>query len=487
MTLSPSLQFLRFGPLRRACLALPVALLHLFNLEAAAQQALAGTTAIVTSEASQPGKREAALKLLERIPSGAPEWQQVLSTACGTAERDVAARALAAGANPNDAPAPLALAAEKNDADLAELLISYGADASLCSTALLSAVKAKNARMTSLLLNAGADPNLPDTKGLTPLCAALRSGDFDLARLMFRHGGCPDEFIEPAIATGDLPLLDALLQYGISPDQTDTTGNPLLFRAAADNKPEVAKFLLEKGADPKKPGKEGITALHLAAVTKNETLLRALLDSGADPNQPFLSPVNKDFLARLEGESFKKWLQRDTGLTPLMLAASRGDTGMVKLLLDKGARRGQQTKGWQRYPVVFACDGEHVHAAKLLLGRTPTPGEPEYRVTITLSNQRAVLYKDDEPIRSCRVSTGRKGFATPTGTFVITDKSRDWVSTIYHVAMPFFMRLNCREIGMHAGVCPGYPASHGCIRMPHADVQVLFSLLKIGDPVTIEE
>jgi lipoprotein-anchoring transpeptidase ErfK/SrfK len=53
--------------------------------------------------------------------------------------------------------------------------------------------------------------------------------------------------------------------------------------------------------------------------------------------------------------------------------------------------------------------------------------------------------------------------------------------------MPFFMRLSCREIGMHAGVCPGYPASHGCIRMPSADVQNIYSKLKIGDPVTIEE
>jgi lipoprotein-anchoring transpeptidase ErfK/SrfK len=53
--------------------------------------------------------------------------------------------------------------------------------------------------------------------------------------------------------------------------------------------------------------------------------------------------------------------------------------------------------------------------------------------------------------------------------------------------MPFFMRLSCQEFGMHAGVCPGYPASHGCIRMPRADVQAIYSLLKIGDAVTIEE
>ena len=225
----------------------------------------------------------------------------MLSTACGASERDIAARALAAGANPNDATGPLALAAEQNDAELAELLVSYGADASLCSTALHSAVQRKNPRMTALLLNAGADPNLPDPKGLTPLCAALHSGDIDLARLMFRHGGCPDELVEPAIATGDLPLLDSLLQYGISPDQTDTLGNPLLVRAATDNKPEVAKFLLEKGANPKKTGKDGLTALHLAAVTKTRrssmhcsTAVPIPTSHSSVPRTRTSSPVSKE-------------------------------------------------------------------------------------------------------------------------------------------------------------------------------------------------
>ena len=485
--LLPVSQFLRFEPVRGVCRDLLAVLLAAFVSNASAQESTIGTTSIVNSEVTRHGKAAMARPLTEQLPSGSPEWQTILATACRKGELDVAAGALAAGADPNDAAAPLAIAAEHNDPELAELLVSYGADASLCATALPAALKQKNTRMAGLLLSAGADPNLPDDLGTTPLGTALLSGDVELARLMFRHGGNPDDFVEPSIASGDLALLDALFQYGLSPDRTDGQGNPLLVRAAADNRPDVAKFLVVKGADAKKPGKEGLTALHLAAVTKNEPLLRALLEAGADPNQPFLHPVRAELLARLEGEPFKKWLQRDTGLTPLMLAASRGDTGMIKLLLDKGARRGQQTKSWQRYPVVFACDGGHVPAAKLLLGQTLSREEPELRVTITLSTQRAVLYKDDEAIRSCRVSTGRKGYATPTGNFVITDKSRDWVSTIYHVSMPFFMRLNCREIGMHAGVCPGYPASHGCIRMPRADVQVLFSMLRIGDAVTIED
>ena len=380
----------------------------------------------------------------------------------------LAAQALAAGADPNDAASPLSLAAGHNNLELTQLLLSYGADGASAPAALRSAMHNKNPEIASLLLNAGADPNLPDGSGVTALGATLTAGEIDLARLMFRHGGYPEEFVEPALEQGDLALLGALFQYGLSPDRPDAAGNPLLVRAALDGKPDVARFLLEKGADPKKTGREGQPALHLAAVMKNEALLRALIEGGADPNQSFISPVKEDFLARVDDEGFKKWLRRDTGLTPLMLAASRGDTGMIKLLIEKGARRGQQSRGWKRYPVVFACDGEHIPAAQLLLGRNPAPGEPELRLTICLSKQRATLYKNDEEVRTCRVSTGRKGYPTPTGKFVISDKQRDWVSTIYHVSMPFFMRLNCprdrnarRQLSRLSGFSRGSSACHG--------------------------
>lgn len=418
---------------------------------------------------------------------GAADTQEALLNACRDGRRELAATALAAGADPDDGGKPLTLAASHNDLKLTELLLIYGADASRAPEALRAAVKHRNREAAALLLNAGADPNLPDTSGATPLGTALASGDIELARLMFRHGGYPDDFVEPAMQSGDAALLSALFQHGLSPNRTDASGNPLLVRAAIDGTADVARLLLKCGADPAKPGRDGQPALLLAAITKNEPVLLALLEGGADPNQPFLSPVKDDLLARIDDERFRNWLRRDTGLTALMLAASRGDTGMIRMLLEKGARRGLQTKGWKRYPVVFACDGEHIPAAQLLLGRAPDPAEPVHRVTISLSKQRAILYRNDEEIRTCRVSTGRSGYPTPPGKFVITDKQRDWVSTIYKVSMPFFMRLNCREIGMHAGNCPGYPASHGCIRVPRADVQFLYSRLKIGDAVTIEE
>ncbi|MEP6777567.1 MAG: L,D-transpeptidase family protein, partial [Chthoniobacterales bacterium] len=78
-----------------------------------------------------------------------------------------------------------------------------------------------------------------------------------------------------------------------------------------------------------------------------------------------------------------------------------------------------------------------------------------------------------------------KGFSTPPGQYVVTDKDRDHRSTIYKVEMPYFMRLNCRDFGMHEGVVPRYAASHGCIRLPAAAARKLFAEIPIGTVVRI--
>mgnify|MGYP006339678889 CR=1 FL=1 len=123
--------------------------------------------------------------------------------------------------------------------------------------------------------------------------------------------------------------------------------------------------------------------------------------------------------------------------------------------------------------------------AQILLGRNPDEEKDKRHAVISLSRQRITLFKNDKPVRSSRVSTGKRSTPTPTGKYVITDKQAHWVSSIYHVAMPFFMRLDCKEIGMHAGVLPGYPASHGCIRMPGYMAQTFFNNVSVGTPVQI--
>ncbi|RYD18972.1 MAG: L,D-transpeptidase, partial [Verrucomicrobiaceae bacterium] len=77
------------------------------------------------------------------------------------------------------------------------------------------------------------------------------------------------------------------------------------------------------------------------------------------------------------------------------------------------------------------------------------------------------------------------GFSTPTGEYVITNKYRDWTSTLYDASMPYFQRLSCGDFGLHQGNVPGYPASHGCIRVPAGNAQKLFTLTQAGDRVRI--
>ena len=237
MPLSPLLHRLLPRSATGACVRRFAAALSLLLLPLHAPAQSPATRAALMSSAS-PGS----------LTHGSPEVQRLLTDACRSGSHTAAEQALALGASANDKDSPLTLAAERNDLGLVELLIQYGADASREPAALPAALRHKNAALASSLLNAGADPNLPDAKGATPLSAALTSGDMELARLMFRHGGYPDEFIEPAMQHGDLALLTALFQYGILPDRTDQSGNPLLVRAALDNKPEIAAFLLQAGA-----------------------------------------------------------------------------------------------------------------------------------------------------------------------------------------------------------------------------------------------
>jgi lipoprotein-anchoring transpeptidase ErfK/SrfK len=118
-----------------------------------------------------------------------------------------------------------------------------------------------------------------------------------------------------------------------------------------------------------------------------------------------------------------------------------------------------------------------------LLGKEP--GETDRKIVIDLSRQRASLYVKGSVEYSTPVSTGKSGYATPTGEYVVTNKHRHWTSTIYDASMPYFMRLNCGSFGLHEGYVPDYPASHGCIRVPGGTARKLFSVMEVGDLVSI--
>lgn len=110
-----------------------------------------------------------------------------------------------------------------------------------------------------------------------------------------------------------------------------------------------------------------------------------------------------------------------------------------------------------------------------------------FHIVINLNSQKLYLLNRENIVLTTGVSTGKPGHRTPQGKYEITEKSVHKISTIYHVPMPYFMRLNETAIGIHFGYDPGKPASHGCIRVATKEAaQALFTLCPPGTPVEIE-
>jgi len=107
------------------------------------------------------------------------------------------------------------------------------------------------------------------------------------------------------------------------------------------------------------------------------------------------------------------------------------------------------------------------------------------QVVVSIKNQIAWLEDGERIIMTSPVCTARKGMHTPTGSFEVSEKDTSHISTIFHVSMPFFMRLSGESFGMHAGYLPGYPASHGCISMPQNKAAFFFKNVIVGTPVLI--
>jgi hypothetical protein len=107
-------------------------------------------------------------------------------------------------------------------------------------------------------------------------------------------------------------------------------------------------------------------------------------------------------------------------------------------------------------------------------------------ITVSIAQQRIYIYRDGRLIGMSTVSTGMRGHATPLGNFPILQKQQWHRSNIYSNApMPYMQRLTWTGIAMHGGHLPGYPASHGCIRLPLAFAKQLFAITSLGVPVTI--
>jgi L,D-transpeptidase catalytic domain len=120
----------------------------------------------------------------------------------------------------------------------------------------------------------------------------------------------------------------------------------------------------------------------------------------------------------------------------------------------------------------------------LWMGEAVTTGPVVMVVSIT--EQRAYVYRNGVLIGATTVSTGRPGHPTPTGVFTVLQKQKEHRSTIYDGApMPYMERLTWGGIALHAGGLPGYPESHGCIHLPSEFARRLFEISPNGMTVVI--
>ena len=99
----------------------------------------------------------------------------------------------------------------------------------------------------------------------------------------------------------------------------------------------------------------------------------------------------------------------------------------------------------------------------------------------------AYVYRADKLVGASTISTAKRGMTTPLGFWSVLEKHRFYRSKKYENApMPFMQRIDNYGIAFHGGANPGYPASHGCIRLPMKFAEKLYGLTKVGSKVVIE-
>ena len=136
-------------------------------------------------------------------------------------------------------------------------------------------------------------------------------------------------------------------------------------------------------------------------------------------------------------------------------------------------------------------------------------------IIVSLTKQRAYLMTGEEVAIDSPISSGKRGHTSPSGSFTILEKDKNHHSSLYGdykdssgrtvrggisaridsapsgthfvgASMKWFMRLTSEGVGMHVGILPGYPASHGCIRMPEQAAELFYSHVKVGTPVRVD-
>ena len=109
-------------------------------------------------------------------------------------------------------------------------------------------------------------------------------------------------------------------------------------------------------------------------------------------------------------------------------------------------------------------------------------------LVVSLDQQLAYVYRNGIAIGISTISSGKPGKDTPTGVFTILQKNKDHKSNLYNNApMPYMQRLTWDGIALHGGTLPGYPASHGCVRLPHPFAAKVYGITRTGDTVVVSD
>jgi ankyrin repeat protein len=388
----------------------------------------------------------------------------------------------------------LIVAALKHDWETVRKLIDAGAPVESTDqtglTALMIAAKQGNLEMLRALIDRQARIDFMDFEGRTAIDYALAAGEREAVAILFSlssnfnpSSAGAHRLLNAAIASGDMKIFQTILErFPPTLTWTAETRRALETAVKAGLRDQVRLLLSKHPAPPTRDG--GIVPLIAYAIASDDApLFQMLLAGGADPNTVIPKEAEKEFTDLLKSKYLRLYIQADGGVNVLMLAAGLGKADYVRALLDAGANRNQHTTREKMLPLYFAAWTENWQCVQMLLGGGPQP--EQLRVEISLAKQHMAVIKDGATVFETKVSTGRNGFTTKPGYYVITDKDRDHRSTIYKCPMPYFMRLSCRDFGMHEGVVQPYPASHGCIRLPGDAAKKLFVDLPIGTVVSI--
>lgn len=205
-----------------------------------------------------------------------------------------------------------------------------------------------------------------------------------------------------------------------------------------------------------------------------------------------------------------------------MIARFRILTSILVLLLIAGAALQAQFLG-SRERDARRASPQMKQANELIHRQEPINVSPRLlakltsdnsHVRVSISKQRAYLMMGDEVVIDSPISSGKRARPTPQGSFHVLEKDKDHRSNIYGdfkdaygrtvragvssridaapsgthfvgAPMTWFMRVTEEGVGMHVGILPGYPASHGCIRMPSAAAEMFYNHVKVGTPVVV--